>query len=235
MSDEPVLLSEDKGAVRLLTLNRPTKLNALNSALEHAILDAVDAANADDSIAVIIIAANGRAFSAGADLKEAATRADETNEQKAARTKTMRAMYELGNLTHKPIIAVVRGYALGGGCNLAISADMVVAGENAIFGYPEVKAGLVASSVTPGLLHRIGPKTAFEMLTVCENISASRALEIGLINRVVADDDALATAFSMADILCGFDQHALRETKRIFLESKDLTLSESLDVIAQSK
>jgi enoyl-CoA hydratase/carnithine racemase len=228
MTEEPVLLIEDTGGIRLLTLNRPRQMNALNAALTAEIIAAVDAAEADDDVLVIVMAGNERAFSAGADLKEAEANRDMSAEAARRHGEASGRLYEIGNRTDKPIVAAVRGYALGGGCNLAISADMVVAGEGAVFGYPEVKVGIAATAVTPGLVHRIAPKAAFELMTLCENIPAPRALELGMINRVVADGAVLDEAFAMAGILAGYDQRALRATKRVFRNSTELTLPQSL-------
>ena len=111
---------------------------------------------------------------------------------------------------------------------------MVVAGENAVFGYPEVKRGLAATMVTPGLVHRIGPKAAFELLTLAEDISATRALELGLINRIVSDDKILDEAISMAKTLAGFNQRAIRTTKRVFLKSTEMPFAQSLDAAGEA-
>ena len=229
MPHAPLLLNQDTDKIRTLTLNRPDKLNALNSALVGNIVAAVDAAHADDGVSVIVIAGTERAFSAGADIGEAASHRGDSMEAARIHSETTGAIYDLGSRTDKPIIAAVRGYALGGGCNLAISADLVVAGESAVFGYPEVKIGLAATLVTPGLVHRIGPKAAFEMLTLAENISARRALELGLINRVVGDDAVIDQARAMAQTLAGYDERAIRATKRVFLASTELNLPQSLD------
>lgn len=234
MTEAPVLLSEDKDNIRLLTLNRPKKLNALSSELVGEIVAAVDAAHLDDSVSVIILAGNERAFSAGADMGEAADRRGDDIEAARHHSEAAGAIYELGSRTDKPIIAAVRGYVLGGGCNLAISADMVVAGENTVFGYPELKRGLAATAVGPGLVHRIGPKAAFELLTLAENFSAKRALELGLINRIVADDAVIDEAFAMAQALAVFDQPAVRTTKRVFLKSTELSLSHSLEIAREA-
>ncbi len=228
MIDGPLLLKEDVDNVRLLTLNRPEKLNALNSALVADIIAAVDSADRDKDVSVIVITGSERAFSAGADMTEAAARADESADAARRAAEDGAPLYELATRTDKPIIAAVRGYALGGGCNLAISADMVVAGASAIFGYPEVKRGLAATLVTPGLVHRIGPKAAFELLTLAENITAERAFELGLINRVVADEAVIDEARAMAQALAALDQPAIRATKRVFLKSTELGLSQSL-------
>ena len=228
MTDEPILLCEDTDGIRLLTLNRPRQMNALSAALTAEIIAAVDAAEADDAVGVIIMAGNERAFSAGADLKEA--EANRNMDAAAARRhgEASGLLYEIGARTDKPIIAAVRGYALGGGCNLAISADMVVAGEGAVFGYPEVKRGIAATAVTPGLVHRIAPKAAFELMTLCENVPAQRALALGMINRVVADDAVLGEAMAMARVLAGYDREALMATKRVFRKSTELGLSQAL-------
>ncbi|MBL4721110.1 MAG: enoyl-CoA hydratase/isomerase family protein [Alphaproteobacteria bacterium] len=229
MTDEPILLCEDRGAVRILTLNRPRQMNALSTALATQIVDAVDAAHEDDSVAVIILAGTQRAFSAGADIKEAASRGDETPEAARAREEIGRKSYDLGARTDKPMIAAVRGYVLGGGCNLAVTCDMIVAGENAVFGYPEVKVGLAATMVTPGIVHRIGPKVAFEMLTLGENITAEKALSLGMINRVVPDDSVLDEAMVLAEGLTKFESRIVRVTKQVFLDSTRLNLADSLD------
>jgi enoyl-CoA hydratase/carnithine racemase len=234
MTEEKILLSEDRDNIRLLTLNRPDKLNAMNEALIHNLVAAVDTAHADDGIAAVIMTGGARAFSAGADIKEAATRKSDSPEAARRRAESHRSIYQLAARTDKPVIAAVQGYVLGGGCNLAIASDMVVAGENAIFGYPEVKRGLAATMVTPGLVHRIGPKAAFEMLTLAENISAEKALSFGLINRIVADANVIEEAVVMAQALAAFDQRAIRTTKRVFLKSTELSLEQSLDAAAEA-
>ena len=229
MSDEVILRIEDRENIRILTLNRPNKLNAMNEVLVHALVSAIDDAHADDSISAIIMAGSERAFSAGADITEAASREKDSPEEARLHAERSRAIYQLGARTDKPMIAAVQGYVLGGGCNLAISADMVVAGENAVFGYPEVKLGLAATMVTPGLVHKIGPKAAFEMLILAENISAKRAETLGLINRVVPNDTVLDEAIAMGRALSKFDSKAIRATKRVFLKSTQLSLTEALD------
>jgi len=229
MTDEKVLLSEDRENIRLLILNRPDKLNAMNEALIHDLVAAIDTAHADDGIAAIVMTGGARAFSAGADIKEAATRKGDSPEAARRRAASHRSIYQLGARTDKPVIAAVQGYVLGGGCNLAITCDMVVAGENAKIGYPEVKVGLAATMVTPGLVHRIGPKAAFEMLSLGENITAQRAYELGMVNRVVPDDSVLDEALVLANGLTKFDNSIVRVTKQVFLDSTLLDLPKSLD------
>lgn len=234
MADTDILLQEDRGSTRILTLNRPHRLNALNGALVEAICGAVAGAHGDDEVACILLQGNERAFSAGADMKEAADHAGEGLRAARDRAEAGAAIYELGRLTDKPLIAAVRGYALGGGCNLAIACDLAVAGASAVFGYPEVRRGLAATMVTPGLAHRIGPKAAFELLTLAEDVSANRALELGMINRVVPDERVLDEALSMAEALAAFDREAVRATKRVFQRSLDLPVADALSAARET-
>ena len=234
MADTDILLQEDRGSTRILTLNRPRRLNALNGALVDAICEAVRRAHGDEAVACIVLQGNERAFSAGADMKEAADHAGEGPRAARDRAEAGAAVYELGRLTDKPLIAAVRGYALGGGCNLAIACDLAVAGASAVLGYPEVRRGLAATMVTPGLAHRIGPKAAFELLTLAEDVSANRALELGMINRVVPDGKVLDEALAMAEALADFDREAVRATKRVFQRSLDLPLANALSAARET-
>ena len=234
MSDEALILTEDREAIRVLTLNRSDKLNAMNEALVQMLVAAIDDAHVNDSITAIVMGGGERAFSAGADIKEAVSRKEDSPEAARLHIERSRAIYQLGSRTDKPLIAAVQGYVLGGGCNLAIAADMVVAGEDAVFGYPEVKRGLAATMVTPCLVKKIGPTAAFEMLIWAENISAQRAETLGLINRVVPNNAVLDEAITMAKKLSEFDSRLIRATKRVFLKSTQLSLTEALDFAAET-
>ena len=228
MSD--VVLTETVGAVRRITMNRPEKLNAMNPALVEAMIASLRAADEDDQVAVIVLAGAGRAFSAGADISKSADAAPPTaREVVAASNRTVR-LYKQLTETNTPIVAEVHGYALGGGCNVAVSSDLVVAAENAVVGYPELKVGLAATAVSPAIVHQIGRKAAFELLTLCENISAARALELGMINRVVPDDALTDRALAMAEQLAGFDHDALWMTKQTIRRAADLPLGAALEM-----
>lgn len=234
MSEAEILLREVRGEILILTLNRPHRLNALDGALTAEIVAAVEAAHGDDAVAAVILRGDERAFSAGADMKEAAEHRGEDGRSARERARAASPIHDLCRLTDKPLVAAVSGYALGGGCNLAIACDLVVAGAGAVFGYPELRRGLAATMVTPGLVHRIGPKAAFELLTLAEDVSSNRALELGLINRVVPDGRVLDEALSIAGTLAGFDREALRATKRVFLRSRDLGLPDALDAAGET-
>ena len=225
-----VLLVELRGAVRLLTMNRPAKLNALNADLVHALTNALLAAQEDGSVSVIILAGAGRAFCAGADTSVPRPLTKENRPNLVKHGDHNIALTKLLARVDKPIIAAVHGYALGAGCGLAFGSDLVVAAESARFGYPELKAGLTASTVTAQAVHLMGRKIAFELLTLCDNITPQRAYELGLVNRVVPDDRLVDEAMTMADKLAGWNQDYLTQTKRTFHRAVSLAPEQALEM-----
>jgi enoyl-CoA hydratase/carnithine racemase len=130
----------------------------------------------------------------------------------------------------KPIIAAVHGYVLGAGAGLAFGSDMVVAAESARFGYPELKAGLAATTVTAHAVHLMGRKVAFELLTLCENMLPQRAYELGMVNRVVPDDKLIDEAMAIAEKLAGWNLEQLTQTKRTFHRAVSLSPDQSLEM-----
>ena len=227
---DDVLLIEDHGAVRKLTMNRPDKRNALNVDLVHAMTDALLAAQRNDDVSVIVLAGAGKAFCAGADTSSPRRLSAETRRGMVQHGDANIALTKLLARTDKPIIAAVHGFALGAGCGLAIGSDLVVAAESALFGYPELKIGIPASTVTGHLVHLAGRKIAFELLTLCENIGPQRAFELGLVNRVVPDVELLPAAMAMAARLANWDRDALWQTKRLFHRATALTPEQSLEM-----
>jgi enoyl-CoA hydratase/carnithine racemase len=235
-----LILTRDTGAIRYLTMNRPEKLNAMNDALVGQLAAALRTAEADPEVAVIVLAGAGRAFCAGADLgsakpttgaagSEASETAGPSARQIAARLDETVRFYGTIQRMDTPVIAAVQGYAMGCGCKLAVSCDLVVAADNALFGYPEVKLGMAAAGVAPTLVHQIGRKAAFELLTLCNNIDARQALAFGMINRVVPADELLATASALAEQLAGFNHDALRLTKQLIRRAADLPFAQALE------
>ncbi len=227
---DEVLLVENRGAVRLLTLNRPTKLNALNHDLVHALTDALHDAQDDASVSVLILRGAGRAFCAGADTSVPRPFTAENRPNLIRHGDRNIALTKLLARVDKPIIAAVHGYVLGAGCGLAFGSDLVVAAESARFGYPELKAGLAATTVTAQAVHLIGRKIAFEMLTLCENVLPQRAYELGMVNRVVPDDRLLDEAMAIAEKLAGWNQEQLTQTKRTFQRAVSLSPEQSLEM-----
>ncbi|RLA47075.1 MAG: enoyl-CoA hydratase/isomerase family protein [Gammaproteobacteria bacterium] len=219
---------KNEGAVRYLTLNRPDKLNAMNRVLSDELSAALSAADKDPDVAVMVITGEGRAFCAGADLSGSGE--SPPSREIADEVSHSITFYQQMVTLNTPMIAAVHGYALGGGCNLAISCDMVVAADNAVFGYPEVKLGMPAAGVSPPLVHQIGRKAAFELLVLCENINAEKALEFGMINRIVAPDQLMSTATGIAEQLAGYDHDALWLTKQLIRRCADMPLPSALEL-----
>lgn len=228
------VLKDTEGSIRLLTLNRPEKLNAINDALSHALKSAIKEATSDDNVSVILLTGAGRAFSAGADLKEAASNGRRPQREALNSAINSTSVYNALIACDKPVIAAVNGYALGAGSAIAVSCDLVLASDDAVFGYPELKHGLAATAVSPTLVAQIGRKHATELLLLAENLPAARAAEIGLINRVVPKDELMTTAKLWANIMSGFDSDALWMTKRMIRRSSEMTLAQAHGLAADS-
>jgi len=195
MSD--LVLIETADRVRTLTVNRPEKLNALNSEVMASLDAALDAARGDASVGVVVITGAGeKSFIAGADIGELSKLTPVEGRAHARRGQAVLAKLEtLG----KPVIAAVNGYALGGGCELALACTIRVASENARFGQPEVKLGILPGYGGSQRLSRIvGKGRAMQLCLTAEQIDAAEAYRIGLVNRVVPPGQALAAAREMA-------------------------------------
>jgi enoyl-CoA hydratase/carnithine racemase len=228
--EEEVLLVETRGAVRLITLNRPKKLNALNGDLIKALTEALLAVQHDDAVAAAIIAGAGRAFCPGMDTSAPRLLTMETRKDLVRHADASVGLFKLLARIDKPMIAAVHGYALGAGCSLALGCDLVVAADSARFGFPELRAGLTASTVTAHAVHLMGRKIAFELLMLCDNITPQRAYELGLVNRVVPDGHQLETAMGMAEIIAKWNPEFVGQTKRTFHQAASLDIEQALDM-----
>jgi enoyl-CoA hydratase/carnithine racemase len=222
-----VLLLEDRGPVRLLTMNRAEKRNALNSDLTQALLDALRVADADDAVGSIVLTGAGPGFCAGADLSEfkdlqAAVAAENRAEL------TMQLHLSFSRIS-KPVVTAINGSAMGGGAGLAIAGDIAVMADNAKLGYPEPKHGIVAAIVMANLVRQVGRKAAFELVALGEPIDAQRALQLGMVNRVVPLSAVVNEAVSLAEKLAAVKRPAMAETKRLFHEVADLPLAQALE------
>lgn len=224
------LLIEDRGAVRLLTLNRPDKHNALNTVLTQALLDALRAADVDDAINAVVLTGAGKSFCAGADTTEFSALVPEDPGAVTRRADLTTALHLSFSQMSKPVIAAVRGNALGGGAGLALACDLVVMAQDVRFGYPELKHGIVAAVVLANLVRQVGKKQAFELVAMADAIDGARALSLGLANRVVPDAEVLHVALTMAERLAGWSPIAMATTKRTFHRVSDLSLAQALDV-----
>lgn len=217
----PLVLSERRGAVALLTLNRPDKLNAINDPVIEALDAALDAAEADDAVRAIVVAGAGRAFSAGFDLDMG------MGEGKPDPADVRRALENDFRLimrfwdSPKPTIAAVHGYCLGSALELAVACDVTVAAEDCRFGEPEVKFGSgIVALLLPWLA---GPKAAkYLLLTGEDRATAAEMQAIGLVNRVVPSAALLDEAIALAARIAANDAQAVRLTKQAINRSLDI-------------
>lgn len=226
MSD--ILKIERKGVIVWLTMNRPDKRNALNSDLVESLSEALENAEADQDVRVIILAANGSVFCAGADFKEFTNRTDDTSALSKRRSTGMGLLFQMSQVKTKPIIAVVDGQALGGGAALAIACDIVIASNKAKFGYPEIKAGFTIAGVLPLLVKHVGIKAAFDLCATGRSIDVQEAQGLGLVTYVIASEDLMLEAQRVAELMAGFSGHTLAVIKQIMQKSSDLPLDEAI-------
>src|SRR5712671_7774332 len=179
-----VVSVEERGPVSIISINRPEKLNAINKAVAIELQEAFAAFDRSDQRVAILTGRGGRAFSAGADVTDL--------------PELWRCVPTVGIATDKPIIAAIGGWCIGGGLVMAMMCDLLVASESAKFSYPEGKVGITGGMIA-GLAARIPHKVAMEMMLVGEPISAQRAYEVGLANRVVPDGSELDEAVAMVE------------------------------------
>lgn len=222
------LLVENRGAVRILTLNRPEKRNALNTELTRALLDELRKADADDAVGCVVLTGAGQGFCAGADLGEFKGLKDPQAAE--ARAELTMQLHLVFSQMSKPVITAINGPAMGGGAGLAIAGDLAVMAENAKLGYPETKHGIVAAIVLANLVRQVGRKAAFELVSFGEPIDARRALELGMVNKISFIEKLMEDVLTMAEKLAQVDRRALAETKKLFHRVADLSLAEALEL-----
>ena len=222
------LLAEDRGAVRILTMNRPEKRNALNTALTQALLDGLRAADGVESVRCVVLTGAGPGFCAGADLSEFKDLVPEHQHRVEERAELTMQLQLVFSKMAKPVVTAINGAAMGGGAGLAIAGDLAVMAESARIGYPETRHGIVAAIVMANLVRQVGRKHSFELVSLGEPIDAHRALAMGMVNRVVPDRDLLSETLNFATKLSAIQPEALRATKQLFHEVADLPLEEAL-------
>jgi enoyl-CoA hydratase/carnithine racemase len=222
------VLVERQDHLAHLVLNRPEVLNAIDNTLGQELLDACGQLAADDFIwAVILRGAGDRAFCAGADLK---ARRDFTPAQWTEQRDLFRRMFAGLRAVPQPIIAAVHGFALGGGTELAMLADFIVAAEDAVFGLTEVSLGILpGGGGTQSLPRLIGRNRAKELIFTARRIPAQRALELGLVNHVVPRESLLAKATELADEIMKNSPYSVRQVKWAIDQGTDLGFEEGLE------
>jgi enoyl-CoA hydratase/carnithine racemase len=229
--NQPILLREDADGICTLTLNRPDDYNALSDDMLDALHAAFEAIAGDTSVRVVVLAARGRAFCAGHDLKEMRRNPDQEYYE-ALFKKCGRMMVRMIRLP-QPVIARVHGVATAAGCQLVANADMAVASSEARLGTSGINVGLFCMTPGVAVARNLSRKHAFEMLFTGDLVSAERAREIGLVNRVVAPealDDAVA---ELARVIVGKSQAAVSNGKRVFYRQLEMDIEAAYDYAAE--
>ena len=212
-SDAPVVITERRGAVLVITLNRPEAMNAIDSGITDGLVAALDTLNADPTLTLGVLGGNGRGFCSGMDLKAFAA---------GGVPRGLDRLLQQGSA--KPLIAAVEGFALAGGLELALVCDLIVAAENAKFGIPEVKVGLFAAG--GGILRlqqRMTASAAVEMALTGEPILAPAAAAAGLVARVCPKGEAMDTAIALAEQIAKNAPLAVAATAQLLRASRGLT------------
>ncbi|QFG21790.1 enoyl-CoA hydratase/isomerase family protein [Actinomadura sp. WMMB 499] len=224
-----VTLLRDHEHVAEIVLDRPEALNALSTAMARRLAAVCAEVAADASVRAVVLAAAGeKAFCVGADLKE---RNSMTDAEILAQRPVFRAAF--GGVLHlpQPMIAAVHGYALGGGCEISLSADLIVADESAVFGLPEVGVGLIpAGGGTQLALRRLGPGKAADLVLTGRRIGVEEALELGLADRKVPAGSAREEARTLAAVIAGNSPVAVRAAKRALRQGAGLPLEAGLEI-----
>ncbi|MBB6096627.1 methylglutaconyl-CoA hydratase [Deinobacterium chartae] len=222
------LILERRGGVALVTLNRPEQRNALSAALITELLAAFDDLEADPAVRAVVLTGAGGVFSSGADLRALQAMGSASSEEKKRDSALLARLLQRIYTSPKPVVAALEGAAVAGGAGLASVCDVVVAGESTRIGYTEVRLGFVAAIVSVFLLRMVGEKAARELLLTGKLFPASRALEMGLISRVVPDGTALECALEVAGEIVHNSPTGLATTKELLAHLPGMGLEEGL-------
>ncbi len=218
------IIVETRGRVGLVTLNRPEVLNALNAALIEELNTALDGFEADEGIGCIVLTGSDRAFAAGADIK-----AMESRSFIEVFKDDFIAPWERLSRCRKPVIAAVRGFALGGGCEVAMMCDFIIAGEGAKFGQPEIKIGVIpGSGGTQRLARFIGKAKAMDLCLTGRMMDAAEAERCGLVSRLVPDAEVVNEAMKAAEQIANFSLPSVVTAKEAVNRAFETTLSEGV-------
>ncbi|WP_019529467.1 2,3-dehydroadipyl-CoA hydratase PaaF [Dasania marina] len=223
-SYETIILEPPVAAVQLIRLNRPQAHNALTSLLLTELATALEAIASNDDIAAVVLTGGDKVFAAGADLKEMAA-LDMVGVLNDTRPAIWRRIYQFP----KPLIAAVNGYALGGGCELAMHADIIIAGDNAQFGQPEINLGMIpGAGGTQRLIRAVGKSLAMKMVLSGEFISALEAKQSGLVAEVTVPEMTIERAMKLAQTIAQKPALAVRQAKDVLLKAFEIDLEAGL-------
>jgi enoyl-CoA hydratase len=225
MAEYEMILVETHGRTALIRLNRPQALNALCDQLTRELAQALATADADPAIAAIVLTGSAKAFAAGADIKEMKDRSFPDVYQHDF----IAASWEAVLTVRKPVIAAVAGFALGGGCELAMMCDMILAAENAKFGQPEINLGVIpGAGGSQRLTRSVGKSKAMEMILTGRMIDAAEAERCNLVARVVPVDDLIPEALKIGEKIGGLSAPAVAMAKEVVNAAYETTLREGV-------
>ena len=223
------VLVTDSDSVRILTLNRPEKRNALNDGLIAALKVALSEADADEGVKCIVIRGAGKDFCSGADLAALQKIANASYEENLEDARSLGELYKLIRAVRQPVIAAVKGRALAGGCGLAMACDLIVAEANAKFGFPEVKIGFVPAMVAAIVQRNMSERRAFTTLTLGEEMSAQDLFAAGIVHAVADEADFETTLAAVAECYAKLSGSAVQMTKRLLYDIDGLNFAAAIE------
>ncbi len=225
MAEYENILTETRGRVGLVTLNRPKQLNALNDALMNELGAALTAFDADDGIGAMVVTGSAKAFAAGADIGAMAS----WSYMEVYRTNYISRNWETLKSVRKPVIAAVGGFALGGGCELAMMCDFIVAADDARFGQPEIKLGIIpGAGGTQRLPRAVGKAKAMDMVLTGRMMSAEEAERSGLVSRIVPAASLVDDTVAIAATICEFSLPSVMMAKEAVNQAYEGSLAEGV-------
>jgi enoyl-CoA hydratase/carnithine racemase len=231
-SEEPILLRSDQHGVTTLTMNRPKQFNALSQAMLRALQQELDTIAADETVRVVVIASNGKAFCAGHDLKEMRSHPDQ-EWQHSLFDQCSRMMMTINRMP-QPVIARVHGLATAAGCQLVAACDLAVAADGATFATSGLRVGLFCSTPSVAVSRNLGRKKAMEILLTGDFIDAQTAEREGLINYAVPADQLDATVQRLADAIVAKSAYAVASGKRMFYKQLEMDMADAYNYAAET-
>lgn len=219
---------ERTGAIARITLARPEKKNALDFTAARELRESLREIASDATLRVVLLAADGADFCAGADLAALHSLLDASSSEQLKDAEALGDVFRVMRDMPQVIVAAVRGRALAGGAGLATACDIVIAEDGARFGYPEVRVGFVPAMVMALLRRQIGEKRAFELVATGRQVKAAEALELGLVSRVVAASEFGAAVEQFVSELAAMPANALRSTKQLFYSLDDTNFADGI-------
>ncbi len=227
MSDRLKVELGERG-VLTIQLNRPGKRNAIDTEMVNALLNELENADLDQGVNVVAVRGAGKDFCAGADLAELLASVDNTPEENAAHAARLGDVFVHMRDLPKPVVAIVHGNVLAGGCGLATACDMVLAHEDAVFGYPEVLRGFVPAMVMAMLTRAVGEKVAFDLVATGRTLSASEARSVGLISRVFSDAEFETETTTVLEELAATSSTTLALIKKQLYELEGRSFADAI-------